>query len=159
VALINRRARIGLIAGLATVVGIELYVADFSASLPAWRLATAGGVAACAGIALLASARAVRRAGEIVSEHAGRAGDLFDDLPLPGSTWLRAQPWRLGSAASIAIALGATLFEWHAERSLAEGLQRGVTEGVLVAVGFALFGRAVGVVAQPPEQEPTALVE
>jgi hypothetical protein len=153
VALINRRAHIGLLAGLVTVMGIELYVVDFSSVLPGWRVATASGLAACAAVALLASMRAVRRAGGIVSEQAGGAGDLFDDVSLPGSSWLRAQPWRLGGAASIAAALATTLFEWHAERSLAEGLQRGVTEGVVVAVGFALFGRAVGVVAQP-EPEP-----
>jgi hypothetical protein len=39
-----------------------------------------------------------------------------------------------------------TALETHAERSLAEGLQRGVVEGLAAGVGFVLLGKAIGVV-------------
>ena len=38
-----------------------------------------------------------------------------------------------------------TAFEAHAERSLTEGLQRGIVEGLAAAIGFALLGRTIGV--------------
>jgi hypothetical protein len=37
-----------------------------------------------------------------------------------------------------------TLFECHAEHSLAEGLQRGGFEALALGVCFAVFGRAIG---------------
>jgi hypothetical protein len=48
----------------------------------------------------------------------------------------------------LTVALAVTVFEWHAERSLFEGLQRGAFEGLAAAVGFALLGRFIGVVAE-----------
>ena len=37
-------------------------------------------------------------------------------------------------------------FESHAEHSLAEGVQRGIVEGLAAALGLAVLGRAIGVV-------------
>jgi hypothetical protein len=37
-----------------------------------------------------------------------------------------------------------TVFEWHTEHSLAEGIQRGVFEALALSVCFALLGRAIG---------------
>jgi hypothetical protein len=145
IALIRRRSWVGLGAGTATMVGLELYVLDFSAVLPDWWLALVGALAGFALVALLAVAARLRRAGALVASREGLAGDVFDDLPLLSLRWLRGNPWRLGAASSLAVGLAATLFEWHAEHSLFEGLQRGACEGLAAAVGFALLGRAIGV--------------
>lgn len=150
--LIRRRTRVALLAGLATVLGLELYVMDFSSTLAAWWLALVSGAAGLVALALLAAMRRLSHAGEIVSEVDGPAGDIFDDVPLPGSRWLRRRPWCLGALAVTGVTAVMTVVVWHAERSLVEGLERGVFEGIAAAVGFAALGRAVG--AQPlPEQE------
>ena len=154
-ALIRRRTWVALLAGLATVLGLELYVVDFSSVLATWWLALVGGAAALAALALLAAMRALSRAGEIVSELDGPSGDVFDDVPLPGSRWLRRRPWCLGAFAALGVTAVMTVFVAHAERSLVEGLERGVVEGIAAAVGFALLGRALG--TQPaPRREPAA---
>ncbi|HEY1458005.1 MAG TPA: hypothetical protein VGF15_05765 [Solirubrobacteraceae bacterium] len=145
IALIRRRAWVGLAAGIATMIGLELYVGDFSAVLPAWWLVLFGGLAATAGLALLGACARLVRTASIVSDTSGPAGDLFDDLPVIRSSWLRQRPWHLGALAWIAVALSMTVWEWYAEHSLAEGLQRGAFEGLAAAAGFALLGRSIGV--------------
>jgi hypothetical protein len=95
VALIRRRAWVGLLSGIATVAGLELYVVDFSAVMPGWWLALVGGLAGVAGVALIAVAAR------------------------------------------------------HAERSLFEGVQRGLFEGFAAATGYALLGRAIGALRKP----------
>ena len=142
--LIRRRTRIALAAGFATMAGLELYVVDFSLRLPAWWLALVGGLAALAGVGLLGAARRLLRAQVIVSGTAGPAGDIYDDLPLVGSEWLRRRPWLLGALASVTVGLALGAFEAHAEHSVLEGIQRGAFEGVAAALGFVLLGRAVG---------------
>lgn len=145
-ALIRRRARIGLRAGLATVAGLELDVVDFSSVLPAWYLTLVGGLAAAAGVALLGASARLARSRALVSGTAGGAGDVYDDLPLIRWDWLRRGPWRLGATASLGVALVMTAFEVHAEHSLTEGVQRGAFEGLAAAVGFVLLGRMIGVI-------------
>jgi hypothetical protein len=154
VALIRRRASVGLGAGLATMAGLELYVLDFSAVLPLWWLALVGGLAGLAALALIAVLARLHRVGSLVASGEGPAGDVFQDLPFLRPRWLRASPWRLGAAASLTVGFAMTLFEWHAERSLFEGLQRGAFEGLAAAVGFVLLGRAIGVAdAAAPKRE------
>ncbi len=149
-ALIRRRAWVGLSAGIATVVGLELYVVDFSSVLPRWWLALVGGLAGAAGVALLAAATRLAAAGAIATRTSGSAGDVFDDLPAIGWLWLRRRPWRLGALASLIVALAMTVFEARAEHSLIEGVQRGAFEGLAAAAGFALLGRALGVATPSP---------
>jgi uncharacterized membrane protein YidH (DUF202 family) len=142
--LIERRARVALFAGLATAAGLELYVVNFAFVLPPWYLALVAGVAALAGGALVAAIIGVARAAAIESSSPGLSGDVFDDLPVPGSRWLRAHPWRLGLLGSVAVAVMMILAMAHAERSLAEGLQRGIAEGLVAGAGYVVLGRAVG---------------
>ena len=144
IGLIHRRARVALTAGFATMAGLELYVVDFSKRLPAWWLGLVGGLAALAGVALFAAARSLVRAQGIVSGAGGEAGDIYDDLPVPGWRRLRARPWLLGALASVAVGLALGAFEAHAEHSVFEGIQRGMFEGLAAAVGFVLLGRAIG---------------
>ncbi|HUB05300.1 MAG TPA: hypothetical protein VMA76_09515 [Solirubrobacteraceae bacterium] len=148
IALIHRRTRVALAAGFATMAGLELYVVDFSERLPAWWLGLTGALAATAGAGLWATARTLSRARTIVSGEGGSAGDIFEDLPVLGWSWLRSRPWLLGALASLTVGLAIGAFEAHAEHSVAEGIQRGGFEGVAAALGFVLLGRAVG--ARPP---------
>jgi len=144
IGLIHSRARVALGAGFATMVGVELYVVDFSQRLPAWWLGLIGGLAAVAGLGLVAASRTQLRARAIVSDAAGQPGDIYDDLPVLGWHWLRTRPWLLGALASVAVGLALGAFEAHAEHSIFEGTQRGLFEGVAAALGFLLLGRAIG---------------
>jgi len=148
--LIHSRARVGLAAGFATMAGIELYVVDFSERLPPWWLGLIGGLAALAGAGLFAASRVLVRARTIVSSTDGRAGDIYDDLPLFGWRPLRTRPWLLGAFASVAVGLALGGFEAHAEHSVIEGVQRGLFEGLAAAIGFIVLGRAIG--ARPARQ-------
>jgi hypothetical protein len=145
-ALIRRRAWVAVGAGFATVIGIELYVADFVSVLPAWWLALTAGLAALAGGALMSASARLVAAGRPRSTVEGHTGDVFDDLARLRWPRLRGHPWMLGAGVSVAAALAFGLFQALAERSLAEGLQRGTFEGLIAAAGFALLGRAIGVV-------------
>jgi Domain of unknown function (DUF1707) len=154
--LIHRRARVALVAGFATMAGLELYVIDFSERLPSWWLGLVGGLAAVAGLGLLAAARTLVRARAITSGTLGRAGDIYDDLPFLGRRPLRARPWLLGALASVAVAFVLGAFEAHAEHSVLEGIQRGTFEGVVAAVGFVVLGRALGARPAPSSLESSA---
>ncbi len=144
IALIHRRAGIALAAGFATIAGLELYVIDFSERLPAWWLGLVGGLAALAGAGLFAASRILVRSRAIVSCAGGSAGDIFDDLPLLGSRWLRTRPWLLGAFAAVAVGIALGGFEAHAEHSAFEGIQRGALEAIAAAMGFVALGRAIG---------------
>lgn len=155
-ALIRRRARVALGGGFATVAGVALYAVNFASVMPASWLVLTGSLAAVSAAALFAALRGVARAGTVISGAAGDAGDVYDDLPVLRRRWLRRRPWRLGAIASLAVAVLMAAFEGHAEHSLAEGLQRGLFEGLTAAVGFALLGRAIGVAPPTPaELRPT----
>lgn len=142
VALVRRRALVGVGAGIVTTTGLLLYVVDFIGVLPAWWLALSGSLATVATAALLAVAAGLMRTSATVVLASGPAGDLFDDLP--PLRRLRGHPIRLCAGTALLIGTVITLLEWHAEHSLAEGLQRGLFEAVAMTAGFALLGRAIG---------------
>lgn len=144
IALIRRRSRVALGAGLATMGGLELYVADFSQRLPGWWLGMTAALGVVGTAALLTAWRRLARTAAVVGGTPGPAGDLLEDLPLPGADWLRRAPWRIGAVASLLAGLAITAVTGHAEHSLLEGLQRGMLEGIAAAVGFTLLGRTIG---------------
>jgi hypothetical protein len=144
VALVNRRTRVALVAGFAVSASLALYVVDFATVLPVWWLALTAALAALAAAALAAAWRAVSRGAATVSLAAGPAGDLYDDLPPLRP--LRGHPLRLWAVLVLASGGAMTLFEWHAERSLTEGLQRGAFEAVVFSICFAALARAVGAI-------------
>jgi hypothetical protein len=152
-ALIARRTRVALLAGLLTMLGLELYVVNFVARFPVWYEIVVAGLAAVAAAGLVVAWRVVSHAGTVLSTAAGPPGDVFDDLPVIGWTWLRRRTWLLGAGASLLVAAAMTAGTGHAEKSLAEGLQRGVAEGVAAALGFLVLGRAIGVNARPPQDD------
>jgi hypothetical protein len=142
VALVRRRTKIGLAAGIATMAGQLVYVANFAGALPAWWLLFSAVLAAAAIAALSFAWRGLARGSATVVLAGGGAGDLFDDItPLRR---LRDHPLILWLSAALACGGAVTLLEWHAERSLAEGLQRGAFEVVAMSIGFAVLGRAIG---------------
>lgn len=153
IGLIERRTRVALMGGFTTVGGLALYAANFASRLPGWYIVTVGALSAIAAIALWLAFAGLRRARGIVSGVAGEAGDVYDDLPVMGRHWLRRRPWLLGLVASLLIGIAAVVFTAHAERSLLEGLERGIPEGLAVAAGFVVLGRTVGLM---PEREPSS---
>ena len=70
--------------------------------------------------------------------------------------WLRSRPWLLGGLAALAVGLALGAFEAHAEHSVVEGIQRGMFEGFVAAVGFVVLGRAIGARPAPIPVESTA---
>ena len=144
IALIERRTRVALVGGFATLGGLALYLVNFAPRLPGWYLGLVGAVSAAAAVALLVAFGGLTRAEAIVSGVTGPGGDVFDDIPLIGRKWLARRPWRLGVIGSLLIGIAAVLFTAHAERSLIEGLERGIPEALAVALGFGMLGRAVG---------------
>jgi hypothetical protein len=145
VALIIRRTRVALAAGFATVAGVELYVLNFSQRLPSWWLGLTGGLGMAAGVALVWATRSLALAAQLRPNSPGPPGNIYSDLPLPRWRWLGARPWRLGVLVSLAAGVAMAVVEAHAERSLTEGVQRGLAEGLAAAAGFAVLGRSIGV--------------
>ena len=142
IALVRARARVALAAGLVTTTGLLLYTVNFIGVLPAWWLALSGTMAAGATAALVAARGALVRSSATVVASAGPAGDLFDDIP--ALRWLRGRPLALCVGGALLSGVVVTIAEWHAERSLAEGLQRGVFEALALSIGFAALGRLIG---------------
>jgi hypothetical protein len=142
--LIARRSRVALLAGLTTVAGLGLWLVDIAAHLPAWYLFTVGGPAVAAGLALVLALRNVSSAARVLSSVAGPAGDVYDDVPYLGCRWLRQRAWRLGVLGSLAVAALTAVAQQHIEHSAAEGVQRGIAEGIAAIIGYLVLGRAVG---------------
>lgn len=142
IALMHRRSHLGVAAGLLTTFGLLLYQADFIGVLPAWLLLLCGSLALLASAALVSAWRAIAHSSATLAQTDGPPGDLFDDIP--PLRRLAAHPLGLWASATLAVGGVVTLLEWHAEHSLAEGLQRGVFEALALSVCFALLGRAIG---------------
>ena len=155
--LIRRRSRVALLGGAATLTGLGLWLVDFAARLPAWYLVTVGGFAAAASLALFGAMRWLSVSARIVSGASGQAGDVYDDVPFIGRRWLRRHPWQVGTIASLTIAVLTIWSQQSAEHSTAEGLQRGIAEGIAAALGYALLGRAVGLFSNGDEGSATAI--
>lgn len=141
VALLRRRTRVALAAGLAVNVAQGAYVADFADRLPVWWLAMSSGLALFATLALALAWRGELRGAATVTL-TGPAGDLYDDLPPLAP--LRGHPVRLWALGAIASGAAVTAFTAHAERSLVEGLERGGLEVAGFTLAFVLLSRAVG---------------
>ncbi len=141
-ALIATRTRIALAAGLVVSLSIALLAVDYVRVLPAWWLALAFTLSAAATGALAGAWRVGAHASSTLAAAAGPAGDLFDDVPL--LRVLRGHPVRLCAGLALTSGTAITLLEWHAEHSLAEGVQRGVAEALVFSLCFAALGRVVG---------------
>jgi hypothetical protein len=136
VALIHRRCAIGGAAGLVTCAGLLLYVADFTQQLAGWWLALQAGTALIAAAALILTGAQARRARQTVASVTGSGGGIADDVPVVGFVLARR---RAASVAAMLIAgAGGVVLGALAERSLIEGLERGLFEALVVGVGLAV---------------------
>jgi hypothetical protein len=142
IALIAARTRLALRAGLVVSLSIALLAVDYAAVLPVWWLGLAFGLSAAATAGLIAAWRLGARASATLATAAGPAGDLFDDVP--ALRMLRGHPVRLWAGLALASGAAITLLAWHAEHSLAEGLQRGGAEMLVFSLCFAALSRLVG---------------
>jgi hypothetical protein len=141
--MILRRATVGVVAGLASMVSLALIANELAPYLPGWWVTL---VWVCAGqgvVALLSSVPALVAARRLPSLAEGSAGDLCDDIGawLPRS--LDGRPWRLALlvAGGIFVLMSAT--GWMASDGY-DGMIRGVGDGLLCLLGFATLGRYLG---------------
>jgi hypothetical protein len=145
VALIHRRARIAVGAGLALCVALLLYAVDHTQEMAGWWVALQIGLATAAGLALIVVAVQAHRSRQTIGAVPGPSGGLVDDLP-PLALAANHRRATCITAALLAGAVGAVL-GGVAERSLIEGLERGTFEAIVVAVCLALalrFSKAGG---------------
>jgi hypothetical protein len=128
------RATVGLVAGAATLASLGLYAFELRAGLPTWWTAAALAVSACVVVPVAGVVR-IRRLAHIRSTVPGDAGDVFDDLRVPG---LR-RPWLLCALVAVAAALAVGV-----AGGPDEGVRNAVVELLAVTGGFALLGRRLG---------------
>jgi hypothetical protein len=138
-----RRATVGVVAGLASMVSLSLVANELAPYLPGWWVTL---VWACAGVgvvALLSSVPALVAARRVPSLSEGPAGDLFDDIGawLPRS--LEGRPWRLALVMAGAIFVLMSAAGWMGSDGY-DGMIRGLADGLLCLLGFATLGRYLG---------------
>jgi hypothetical protein len=132
VALIRRRTKIALSAGLATCAAMVLYATDHTQQMAGWWVALQIGLAAAAALALTAVALQARQSRDTIGAVPGPSGGIFDDVP-PLALVAAHRRGACVVAAILAAAAG-TVLGGLAERSLIEGLERGMFEGIVVGV-------------------------
>ena len=133
---VRRRAAVALAGGAATAGSWVVYVRQFDVAHGAAMVAA--GIAALAALAV--AALLVRGATAPRVEPEGSAGDVFDELGLPG---LGAHPWAFATAFAFVVGLAAFAVGWNAEGTLVDGLVRGVPEAVAVLGCYAALGRVL----------------
>jgi hypothetical protein len=134
-ALLLRRAVTALAAGAAALGTLALYAIEYRSDLASWWVASTLALTSALVLPLAGVALRARRAAAIHSSAPGRAGDVFDDLPVR----LPRRPWAL-CAAVAALAAAAV----GVSGGLDEGLRNAVVEVLAVTSGFVLLGRPLG---------------
>ena len=140
---IVRRAAVGVICGIVTMVGLGTVAIAYHRFQPsAW--ATFAIVAASVGTAaLLVSLPALWEAARLRPVAEGGAGDIFDDLGGVVPHPLAGRPWLLAVVVSAAVAVVITLVAVPAQDAI-DGAMRGLADAVLCMLGFATLGRYLG---------------
>jgi hypothetical protein len=134
-ALLRRRAVIALAAGGAALGALGLYAIEYRSELASWWVASTLALAGVLVLPLAAAAVLARRAAAIRSSVPGRAGDVFDDLPvrLPRRPWALCAGVALLAAVVVGVAGGPD-----------EGSRNAVMEALAVLSGFVVLGRPLG---------------
>jgi hypothetical protein len=139
--IVRRRAALAAGSGVLTVGAVLVYAYEYSAGLPGSWLATAVATSVVAVLALVPAAATLASSSALRPAVAGAAGDLTDDLEplLRHAPAVVATPWRicvlLGAFVALAALVGA---------GLEEGPRNAIGEAVAIVVGFAAFGRFLG---------------
>jgi hypothetical protein len=141
--MIVRRAAVGVVAGLASMVALGLLAIEYRAYLPGWWATLAEAGAGAGVIALVASVPALFAAARLRPVAPGGPGDVFDDLGRWAPTWLRSHPWRFALMVAGIVALAITLFGVLASDG-PDGAIRGIADALVCLVGFATLGRYLG---------------
>jgi hypothetical protein len=143
---IVRRAGVGVVSGIVTMVSLATLAIAYHRFLSAAWATFAIVVAAVGTAGLLASVPSIWEAARLRPVAEGEAGDVFDDLgdlvilvPAP----LRGRPWRFAAAVSVAVAVAITLVAVPAQDAF-DGAVRGVIDALLCLAGFATLGRYLG---------------
>jgi hypothetical protein len=136
--LIERRSKLALAAGAVTMAALLLYIVNFLGVLPVWWLVAAGALI----VVILAAMTRVWRA--LTTKSASKSVVRPNPDHLHGSLLLRTirqYPAYLAVTGVLTGVVAITLVGWHAERSLVEGVERGVIEGLALAIAFFLLAR------------------
>src|SRR5262245_58155482 len=135
VALLLTRTRAAVAFGAGTMLSLAVFAVLSRGELAGWWVVSATVAAAALTVPLVAVARSAARAAEIRPAVPGRAGDVFDDLPIA----LPRHPWALCLAVAATVAAAALL-----AGGVDEGPRNAVAEFVLVVGCFAALGRRLG---------------
>jgi MFS family permease len=138
-----RRATVGVVAGLASMIGLSLVANELAPYLPSWWVTLVWVCAALGVVALLASVPALIAARRLPSLSEGPAGDLFDDIGAWVPRGLEGRPWRLALVVASAIFILMSAAGWMASDGY-DGMIRGLADGLLCLLGFATLGRYLG---------------
>ena len=138
-----RRATVGVVAGLASMIGLSLVANELAPYLPSWWVTLVWVCAAVGVVALLASVPALIVARRLPSLSEGPAGDLFDDIGAWVPRGIEGRPWRLALVVASAIFILMSAAGWMASDGY-DGMIRGLADGLLCLLGFATLGRYLG---------------
>ncbi len=139
--LVQRRASVALLAGATVAAGEVVQAVALQPLLPTWWFALALAAGSATVVALGGSAVVLRSARAVTPARAGRAGGLEADLPPPLRRYVGAIAPSAGVGAVVAMTAGSAIVE----HSLAEGLIRGVLEGLAFVGCFVALGRLLGI--------------
>jgi hypothetical protein len=141
--IIVRRAAIGLLGGLGSMIGFALTAFILRDRAPAWWVVATLGMCGAGVVALLAAAPSVVRAARLRPVTGGPGGDLFDDLGPVIPSRLRGKPWSLALLVAGALAV-VIAFAGALQSDPFDGLLRGFADGAACLIGYAALGRYLG---------------
>ncbi len=142
-AMIVRRAAVGVLSGILTMVSLGTLAIAYHRYLPGSWVTFAIAVAAVGIAVLLASLRSIWEAFRVRPVAGGDAGDIFDDLGGVVPRPLDGRPWLLAVVVSAAVAVAITVVAVPAQ-DVYDGAVRGVLDALLCLAGFATLGRYLG---------------
>jgi len=141
--LIWRRATVGAAAGLVTMAGMALFVAEINQGVANWWTTLVLAGAGVGAMAVLAAVPALVAAARVRPEGSGEAADVLADLGPFVPAILRGRPWRFALLFAAALAVAITVAGVAASDPY-DGALRGVADAAGCLAGFALLGRYLG---------------
>jgi hypothetical protein len=140
---LNRRAAVGVGAGVLTMAGFALSAIALRGHVAGWWTTLALSLAGAGILVLLATAPVVLAAARLRPLGAGVAGDISDDVGPLMPRSLRGRPWGFALAVAAAVAVVITA-AGIVQSDPFDGALRGVADGLACLAGFAVLGRYLG---------------
>ena len=141
--MIVRRAAVGTVFGLATMVSLGVIALEFHRQVPSAWYTLALFASAIGTLSLLTALPALRAAARLRPAASGPAGDIFDDVGPWVPAALEGHPWRLAVTVASVVALTVALAGAAASDGY-DGIARGLADGSVSLLGFATLGRYLG---------------